>query len=95
MNRVLVPADMEPVAQLHQVVKSFDLDPNAFLFSKCIRCTVSLESVPDRDTIKSRVHPNVFARFETFYQCPRCDTVFWKGTHVRNTCRKLKLEGMV
>jgi uncharacterized protein with PIN domain len=27
----------------------------------------------------------------SFYTCPQCGTVFWKGSHVRNTCRKLRL----
>jgi uncharacterized protein with PIN domain len=50
-----------------------------------------LQSVPDKKEIEARVHPNVYGRFEQFYRCPSCGTVFWKGSHVRNTSRKLGL----
>jgi len=92
VHRALVLTDMNPVTQLHHVVKRFDLDNTSFLFSKCIRCNRILEAVVDRNDIKHRVHPNVFSRYDKFYRCPCCDAVFWKGTHVRDTCCKLRLE---
>jgi uncharacterized protein len=90
--RVLVLPSTDPAEQLRQVVARFALDPRGLLFTKCIRCNVLLEPVADKREIEARVHPNVFARFEQFFRCPSCGTVFWKGSHVRNTCRKLGLE---
>jgi uncharacterized protein with PIN domain len=92
VNRVPVLTDTNPVEQLHHVVNAFVLDTTSFLFSKCIRCNLALKAVVDYNEIRHRVHPNVLTRYDKLYQCPRCDTVFWKGTHVCNTCRKLKLE---
>ena len=90
-RQVLVLATTDPVEQLAQVASRFALDIEARLFTTCIRCNVPLDAVPDKREIEARVHPNVYARFDQFYRCSRCGTVFWKGTHVRNTCRKLGL----
>ena len=83
--------ETDPVKQFQVVVTEFRLDPLERLFSKCIRCNVFLEKVSDKERIRVFVHPNVFARFDAFFACPKCGTVFWKGTHVANTCRKLGL----
>lgn len=82
----------DPVAQLDQVVRTLALAPQAGLFSRCIRCNVALQPVADKAAIRDRVHPNVYARHEAFWTCPSCRTVFWKGSHVANTCRKLRLD---
>ncbi|OGV44456.1 MAG: hypothetical protein A2X46_01325 [Lentisphaerae bacterium GWF2_57_35] len=88
---LLMIQSTDPVEQIEQVASTFRLsDKN--LFSKCIRCNVGLEPVADKTSIQDRVHPNVYGRYEHFFQCPSCGTVFWKGSHVRNTCRKLKVE---
>lgn len=88
-DRVLVLAETDPACQLQRIVAEFDLDSRAGLFSKCIRCNVKLQTVTDPATIRDRVHPNVFIRHKEFFTCPACHTVFWRGSHVRNTCRKL------
>ncbi len=93
-EKVFVLRETEPVKQFQIVVTEFRLDSQKKLFSKCIRCNVFLEKVSDREKIRAFVHPNVYARFKVFFTCPRCGTVFWKGTHVANTCRKLGITMM-
>jgi hypothetical protein len=90
-ERVLILASDDPVEQLRRVVAAYSLDTATWLFARCIRCNVPLQEVPAAGEIRALVHPNVFARYDRFYRCPHCDTVFWKGSHVRNTCRKLGL----
>lgn len=90
-ERVCVLTDSEPVAQFQRLVAGFGLDPQALLFSRCIRCNVALDPITAKSSLRERVHPNVFARHEHFFSCPQCGTVFWKGSHVRNSCRKLRL----
>lgn len=89
--KLFVLKETDPVKQFQIVVAEFRLDPHERLFSKCIRCNVFLEKVGDKEKIRLKVHPNVYARFNSFFTCPQCGTVFWKGTHVANTCRKLGL----
>lgn len=87
--------ETDPVKQFQIVVAEFRLDSQEHLFSKCIRCNVFLEKIADKESIRAFVHPNVFDRFADFFTCPQCGTVFWKGTHVANTCRKLGLQHSV
>ena len=91
--RVIVIRSTDPVGQMGEVVAQEKIDTGRFLFTKCIRCNVALAGVPDKQEIREQVHPNVFRCYERFYRCPSCGTVFWKGSHVRNTCRKLGLVG--
>lgn len=91
-QKLLVLRATDPGQQLRTVVQAFQLDPAAGLFTKCIRCNVFLEKVNDKEKIRPKVHPNVFARFADFFTCPQCGTVFWQGSHVANTCRKLGLD---
>jgi len=91
VDRPHILQSTDPVEQLHDVVRQYALDSQGRLFSRCIRCNVALESVAGKESIAAQVHPNVFKRYDAFYRCPSCGTVFWKGSHVRNTCRKLGL----
>lgn len=90
--RLLILQEPDPVKQFERVLAEFRLDPQEKLFSKCIRCNVFLEKISDKEKVRAFVHPNVYARFDSFFTCPQCGTVFWKGTHIANTCRKLGLQ---
>lgn len=90
-SQSLVLAVADPVDQFHLLAATYKLDLTSRLFTKCIRCNVALETVTDNELIRAHVHPNVFAQQAKFYKCPRCGTVFWRGGHVVNTCRKLRL----
>ena len=89
VDRLLVVREDDPVAQLAVVLAAFGVDPRARLFSRCIRCNVELEELAELGDEVARVPPRVRARHERFWRCPSCATVFWRGTHVQNTCRKL------
>ncbi|MBU0677443.1 MAG: Mut7-C RNAse domain-containing protein [Verrucomicrobia bacterium] len=84
--RLISPA---PTEQLAQITAEYGLDPEKWLFSRCIKCNVLLERIDDKEYVRDKVHPNVFARHEQFYRCPSCGTVFWHGSHVVNTRGKL------
>jgi hypothetical protein len=88
---VLWVEDIDPVFQFHRVVQELGIDPQAHLFSRCIRCNVPLEEAPDRESLRGRVDARVWERQHRFFTCPSCGTIFWYGSHVRNTCRKLGL----
>lgn len=90
-ERLHTLAAADPVGQFRELVAAFSLDTRARLFAKCIRCNLFLEEVADRSAVASEVHPRVLAEQRRFFRCPACGTVFWFGSHVRNTCRKLGL----
>jgi hypothetical protein len=94
-RQVCVLSIDKPVEQLGIVIEKYQLDSQAFLFSRCIRCNVELVPVSAKKEIRDQVHPNVYRRHARFYRCPSCGTVFWHGSHVTNTCRKLQIENPV
>ena len=84
----VVLASDEPVAALRELALRLDLDLETGLFTRCIRCNVAL--VPaSPEAVAARVLAAVRSRHRRFFACPRCGTVFWHGSHVANTCRKL------
>jgi uncharacterized protein with PIN domain len=90
-DQVLVVESSDPVRQLAEVVEACALDPEARLFSRCIRCNVALEELAELGERAARVPERVRERYDRFWRCPACDTTFWRGTHVANTRRKLGL----
>jgi len=90
-HRMILLRSTDPAVQFETVAREAVLDVHSRLFRMCIRCNTDLEPVPDKTAIRDRVHENVYARHDKFFRCPRCGTVFWHGSHVRNTCRKLHL----
>ena len=84
-DRLWLLDSADPVEQLREVATGWGLNVEDRLFTRCIRCNVTLDKVPDKGAIRNRIHPNVYARYEQFYHCPRCGTVFWRGSHVQNT----------
>jgi len=90
-ERVVFVRDDDPVEQLWQVIGELGLEPERHLFTRCIHCNVPLVEIEKTAAIATRVPASTFATYQRFYTCSSCDTIFWKGSHVRNTCRKLRL----
>jgi uncharacterized protein len=88
---LIVLTETDPVQQFNTVVRQLALDVHGRLFSRCIRCNIELTRLANMEEAQGHVHPNVFSRQERFFRCPRCKTLFWHGSHVANTCRKLGL----
>lgn len=89
--RWLALASDDPVAQLGEVERALGLELAAGLFTRCIRCNVELRAATP-DEVLAGVLGAVRERHRQFFTCPSCGSVFWHGSHVANTCRKLGLE---
>ncbi len=85
-HEVQIESD-DPLEQIHQLLDAGLVDTSA-MFSRCIKCNRILEPI-ERDAVRERVPPGVLATYRSFFTCTGCGTVFWRGSHVRNTCRKL------
>ncbi|MBN2302055.1 MAG: Mut7-C RNAse domain-containing protein [Lentisphaerae bacterium] len=83
----------DPVEQLQEVVNEFGLNVESLVFSRCVRCNAILLRASKKEA-EQAVHPNVFRRYSVFYKCPECGEIFWRGSHVRNTCRKLGIRNL-
>ncbi|RKY32230.1 MAG: hypothetical protein DRP74_03115 [Candidatus Omnitrophota bacterium] len=63
------------------------------MFSRCIICNHELEEV-SKKSVRDKVPEYVFKTQENFVTCPRCNRIYWQGTHwgnVNTTLEKLKL----
>lgn len=75
--------------QLCELNKKVHL-PKAKLFSRCLVCNKTILSV-SKDTIKGRVPDEVYRHYEEFYTCPVCKKVYWQGSHVAASKKRLRL----
>jgi uncharacterized protein with PIN domain len=91
-SRIVLLGSDDAVEQLWEVMRALDLDPYRRLFTRCIRCNVPLVEIEKSPDVAARVPAQTFECYSRFYTCPRCATVFWKGSHVSNTCAKLRLD---
>jgi uncharacterized protein with PIN domain len=67
--------------QLEQLIKKLNLkiDRNN-LFSICVLCNEPLEPAA-KDSVKDQVPQLVFQTQENFMRCPKCQKIYWRGTH--------------
>ena len=85
----------EPDTQLLEVLRFFGLKPPFATFTRCLRCNDPLQTVPKIE-IMERLLPLTKLHYDDFRRCPRCDRIYWAGSHhermherVERICREL------
>jgi len=53
------------------------------MISRCIICNMPLEN-KRKSEIREDVPPYPFQHHERFWKCPKCNRVYWKGSHWNN-----------
>lgn len=87
--RAFLVSETRPLAQLREVVGSFDLDWRSGLFSRCSLCGARLAAVsPER--VAPLVPPRILAEELELRQCPECGKVYWRGSHTDRMRRVLE-----
>lgn len=74
--------------QVGQLLRDLDLDVDLPM-SRCAHCNAMLRSI-GKEEVQSRVPPYVFREHQQFSLCPRCDKVYWKGTHWQRMRRRIE-----
>jgi hypothetical protein len=87
--RALLLTTDRPEQQLRQVIDALHLNGGARPFTVCIECNQPLEP-RSKQEVAHLVPPYVFKTQEEFVQCPRCQRVYWKGTHWQAMTLKLR-----
>jgi uncharacterized protein with PIN domain len=83
-DNILVITCNEPPRQLLRVIEHYNLTPNPLLFgTRCLICNNRLEQ-PPVELVRTRVPDYVLNTQKNFSCCPRCDKIYWKGTHYEN-----------
>lgn len=77
-------------AQVAEALKKIDIKPSSEkMFSRCIICNEELVDV-DKEKVKDKVPEYVFKSQDEFITCPKCQRIYWQGTHWGNVATTLK-----
>lgn len=86
---VLCVVDNDPMRQLQQVIKQVSIAPDEIqLLRRCILCNKLLNQLP-REEAFGLVPDYVFETHSTFYRCPGCQRIYWRGSHPGRMLKRL------
>jgi uncharacterized protein len=80
VDNVLLLKSENPLAQFGEIIRHFKIAKPEKLFTRCLVCNTSLRAASSAE-IASDVPPRVLEHQKTFYFCPRCNKVYWQGSH--------------
>lgn len=83
-----------PYDQQVETVNFFGLKERVSFFSRCTRCNMALRPVAKK-AVMHRLEPKTKKYVDTFFQCPECRQVFWRGSHYENCVRKFQGLGIL
>jgi uncharacterized protein with PIN domain len=72
-----IPHGLTKVEQLAHVLEKLQLTPRE---PRCMACGAALVEVA-KEQVRGQVPPRSLAWQDRFWQCSRCQHIFWKGTH--------------
>lgn len=82
-----------PYEQLIETIRFFGLEKQISFFSRCTHCNRKLAAV-SKEMVIHLLEPKTKIFFNTFFQCPQCNNVFWKGSHFENLKKKMTSIGL-
>jgi uncharacterized protein with PIN domain len=88
-NHVLIESDLVD-KQVQQVLEKTSL-PSAAILTRCSACNTTLAAL-SKDEVRDLVSSHVYEQHRDFLRCDTCGRIYWKGTHVRNMGRFLKIQ---
>jgi uncharacterized protein with PIN domain len=66
--------------QAAEIVNRFDLARLTKPFTRCMACNERLRQVSKQE-IRERIPERIAEKHEKFHECPRCQRVYWQGSH--------------
>jgi len=88
-RRSLLVRSVHLEEQLAQVVSELNLrcDRN-LLFSRCLECNEKVIAVSHRQ-VRDEVPAYIYETQTAFHKCPRCNKIYWRGTHWQSLLSRL------
>jgi uncharacterized protein with PIN domain len=89
-NRVVVVDIDSPEEQLWYVIKILGLQiiPENF-FSRCLICNEICRETKAEE-IREKVFPYILKTKNQFRRCPKCDRIYWQGSHYYRMMDRLR-----
>lgn len=72
--------NIQPRLQIAEVVEAFDLHRVVRVFSRCMVCNHSLETVAEA-SVRDALPAGLRGQFEHVSRCPGCGRLYWPGSH--------------
>jgi len=72
--------EQEPVRQLLEIIRLYDLGSRIKPLSRCIACNGTLVPV-EKELILDRLEPLTKKYYHRFHVCRQCDRIYWPGSH--------------
>jgi uncharacterized protein len=72
--------NLDPKKQLLEILERYQLYGVIKPFKRCLRCNNELQLI-DKDTIIDRLQPLTQQYYDIFSICPKCDRIYWQGSH--------------
>ncbi|MCG8572019.1 MAG: Mut7-C RNAse domain-containing protein, partial [Spirochaetes bacterium] len=72
----------DPIQQLKEVIKRFQLNQQMKLLSICLKCNGPIVKV-DKKSIHQEVDADIYETYHNFYQCSQCQKIYWNGLHIQ------------
>jgi hypothetical protein len=74
--------------QLKTVLDHVIIDPNQIL-TRCSVCNTKIHEIA-KNKIKDIVPDKVYLNNTIFWKCPKCQKIYWRGTHYNQITEKIK-----
>jgi len=76
--------------QVAEALKILEIKPDPeTMFRRCILCNAELVDIV-KEKVKDKVPEYVFKTQENFITCPKCQRIYWQGTHWGNVQKTLE-----
>ncbi len=75
--------------QLGILFREFHLEKELSPFSRCLCCNELLTPV-EKENIRNYIPFYTYRNFNEFARCPRCQRVYWKGSHYQKMVDEIK-----
>jgi hypothetical protein len=84
---VIPIASVDLDEQLSQVLSKISFDKDSIL-TRCSLCNSVLDTI-DKSNISKIVPEKVYESHDQFWICPRCEKIYWKGSHYDAIIKKI------
>jgi len=76
--------------QITEALGALGIKPDLkMMFTRCIICNEELVYI-EKEKIRERVPEYVFNTQKDFINCPKCNRIYWQGTHWGNVTKTLE-----
>ena len=70
----------DPGEQVRETLQRFELGEHLAPLTRCLDCNGTIKPI-DKTKVCDDLPPQTRRHFDTFFQCTRCEQVYWKGSH--------------